>query len=573
MRIMPIAAAGLLIAVCANPGAARTTGTGHPRLYFTAGELAELRAGREIGLRPLIWSNLMQSAEWCLTRPLRKEWIAPVSPDPIFANLYDRFYAMMHDLAVMEQLSFAYRLSGDSRLGRAAEDWALACCRVWRREAEGQPDRGKAYAVTRLLKGLAVSYDLIYDRLNDAERTELRSAITSIGQAYYDGYFTTPAIAGPEFHVHHAIVEWTSLGVAALVVLEEYAPARRWLESTVTKFRDHLLPLGLAADGAQVEGPTFWASTMQYRLAFLDALKRVTGEDLLTPFAGTMDARLALAAVAAPKTGGYDQDHETVVLEPSYGQIDYYSPVLLALARFYRRPLYQRLALWDGTAGSLQRTRYVTASGEWLLFAWGGYAYCWYDPSVPAETEADAPLSFTFPSVNEAYLRASYDPAGLVAGLRRGAIVIHAGGRPVFVDRDERGKRSAPVTGLALEDDGGTARLSCQGAPDSGFTREEVRLVRPNLLTVTRETGTEQTWWCHGPLRRDGNVLRWEDGTTLEVKRGAILSFDPAGYRSELAVGSGKLKLKDPQPASYPLIKARPSEGRLIVEVSRGRDR
>ena len=49
-----------------------------------------------------------------------------------------------------------------------------------------------------------------------------------------------------------------------------------------------------------------------------------------------MDARLALASIAGIRGSGHDQDNETVVHEPSYGQINYYSPVLLALARFYR---------------------------------------------------------------------------------------------------------------------------------------------------------------------------------------------------------------------------------------------
>ncbi len=39
-----------------------------------------------------------------------------------------------------------------------------------------------------------------------------------------------------------------------------------------------------------------------------------------------------------------------------------------------------------------------------MLFGWGGYAYAWYDPTVPAEVDPEAPLSFNFPSVNEAYL-------------------------------------------------------------------------------------------------------------------------------------------------------------------------
>ncbi|MBM3477345.1 MAG: DUF4962 domain-containing protein [Armatimonadetes bacterium] len=421
--------------------------------------------------------------------------------------------------------------------------------------------------MTRLLKGLAVSYDLLYDRLSEAEREELRSAITSIGQSYYDGYFTTPSISGPDFHTHHAIVEWGSFGVAALAMLGEYPPAQEWLAATVTKFREHLLPTGLAEDGAQVEGATFWASTMQYRIAFMDALNRVTGEDLFTPFAERMDVRLALASIAAAKTGGHDQDHETVVHEPSYGQINYYSPVLLALARFYRNGLCQRLALWDRTAGAVQQTRYVTDNGEWMLFDWGGYAFAWYDPTVPAEVDSSAPLSFSFPSVNEAYLRASYEPGGIVVGMRRNAVVTHAGGRPVFADRYDGHHPPAEVRAVTLDDDGRQARLRCEGAEDSGFTEQRLLLRRPGTLTLTRTTDQEQAWWCYGRPVREGNVLRWKDGTTLTVEQGRLISLEPDGYHDEKVVGLGLLRLKDPFPMSYPLIKAQPEAGRLEVVV------
>lgn len=546
-----------------EPGAPKI----HPRLYFTPDELSQLRARRKEGFSAVIYSNLIRSADWCLTRPLRKEWIAPVAPDPIYANLYDRFYAMMHDMAVMEHLAFAYSYSGLEPYGRAAVDWAMACCRVWRKEAEGQPDGGKAYAVTRLLKGLAVSYDLLYQLLSPAQREELWTAITSIGQTYYDKYFTLPERKGPGFHTHHAIVEYASFGVAALAVLGEYAPAQQWLQATVTKFRDHLLPMGLAADGAQIEGATFWASTMQYRLAFMDALRRVTGEDLFTPFAEKMDARLALAGIAAPKEGGHDQDHETVVLEPSYGQLNYYAPVLLALARMYRNGLYQRLAQWDNTVGSVQQTRYITDKGEWLLFDWGGYAYAWHEPAVPAEVQTNASLSFNFPSVNEAYLRTSYAPKGLVAGMRRKTVVIHAGGRPVYADHDVTNREFGVVTDVTLEDNGQRASLTCKGAADSGFTRQTLLLDRPGRLTLTRDTTTAQAWWCYGKPVRDGNILRWEDGTVLEVSRGTIVALDPAGYHDEKVVGLGLLRLKDPLPMTYPLVKAHPQDGRLVVEV------
>ncbi|MFA5865682.1 MAG: DUF4962 domain-containing protein [Phycisphaerae bacterium] len=544
----------------------------HPRLYFSAKELVDLRKKRDQKVYSLIWANMKTSADWCLIRPIREEWIAPVDPDPIYANLYDRFFAMMHDMTVMEHLAFAWAYSGDARYLERAKAWTLACCRVWKCETEGEPDGGNAYAVTRLLKGVATAYDIIYEGLSKDEREEIRRMLVEVGGKYYRWYLDHPTLGtlagqGP----HHASVETTSFGIAALTLLGDVPEAADWLKLMVEKHRQSLLPEAIASDGAQVEGSTFRASTMQYRIAFMDSLRRVTGEDLFTPFAKNMDARLAFAKIAASKTEGYDQVHETVVLEPSYGQINYYSPLLVALAREYRNPLCQHLALWDKTIGGVQKTRYITDNGEWMLFSWGGYAFVWYDPTVPAVVKPDVPLSFAFPSVTEAYLRDSYDSGGIVAGLRRNEVVVHAGGRPVYASTHALHKPPATVnvSNVTLGDDGNVAHLTCNGEAGSGFSRQEMILRRPGRLTFIRDTDTAKTFWCYGHPAWQGNVLQWEDGTTLEVERGTLDSLDPSGYRDEIVVGLGKLKLVDPHPTVYPLIKVSPASGKIIIQIKR----
>src|SRR5438477_3407077 len=129
----------------------------HRGLFFTPVELQNLRTWRTSGGHKQIWRNRRDSADWCLTLSPRREWIAPVAPDPNYENLYDRFFAIMGDLAVTEHLAFAFALSGDQRYGEAARAWILASCRAWKREADTAPDGGKAYAVMRLLKGVAVA--------------------------------------------------------------------------------------------------------------------------------------------------------------------------------------------------------------------------------------------------------------------------------------------------------------------------------------------------------------------------------------------------------------------------------
>ena len=546
-----------------QPGRA-STNLCHSRLYFSTNDLPSLRAARFSGTRAVIWRNLAQSADWCLTRKPREKWIAPVTPDPNYENLYDRFYAIMGDLAITEHLSFAYALSGDARYGEAARRWTLASCRAWQREADGKPDSGSAYAVSRLLKGVAVGYDAAYDRLAEAERIEIRDSLARISRKYFAEWFNLPSIVGPGYHTHHAIVEWASLGVVALALLGEVPEAQEWLEVTTRKFEKDLLPNGLSPDGAQTEGPTFWASTMQYRLFFMDALRRVTGKDLYQPFGKQMNADLALASVACRKRPGLDEDHANVVLEPSYGQLDYYAPILLALAREYRRPICQHLARWDESLGSLQRTRYVMPGSEELLFALGGYAYLWCDDSAPDEAD-DKKLSWSFPSVGEAYARTSWRPDDLLVGVRKGELVVHAGGHAVLIEPSPW-RDSTNFVFRSLEAHGRKAVLRYDDKEGHSILVELDR--RKRRLLIHRNLTEEGKWWCLETPSRKGNVFSWKSGVTLTVKQGNLGAFEPNGYAPKLSVGFGKLDMADPMARTYPLVKVlAPAKGETIIEL------
>jgi hypothetical protein len=552
----------VLLAMC--PKGKASTNLGHPRLYFTGEELPKLQKLHHGGLHAKIYKNLIASADWCLTKSPRKEWIAPVSPDPIYENLYDRFYGIMGDLAITEHLAFAYALSGKEKYGDATRDWVLASCRVWQREAEGQPDGGKAYSVSRLLKGIAVGYDLAYDRFSEAERKEIRETLLRVGHLYFAQYFQTPTILGPGFHTHHATVEWSSFGVLALTLLHEAPEAQAWLDATVKKFEEHLLPTGLAPDGAQVEGGSFWASTMQYRLFFTDALRRVTGRDLFPRFEKELSADLMLAAVASKKEPGYDQSYANIILQPYYAQLDYCSPVLFFLAREYHRPIFQYLALWDHSVGHIQKTRAITPHGEQLSFELGGYAYLWCDEKIPAQADSKK-LSFQFPSVNEAYMRASWKPDDLLVGISKGQIIVHAGGRPVLIETaiQEPATNPPPAT---IKDNGDIAIIRC-GIDETN--RVSIELDRhKHIVTIRRHVAGDWTWWCQGNPMRKENELRWPGKTSVRVSHGEIAQFDPTGFAPPFATGFNKLKLLDPAPMKFPRVIVKPgADGESVLQV------
>ncbi len=538
----------------------------HPRLYFTESEQTALRALREDGVHARIWANITESADWCLTKTPRTDWIAPIADDPVYENLYDRFYAMMMDMAITEHLAFAYALSGDERYGEATKAWALACCRAWRPDAAATPDGGKAYAVSRLLKGIAVAYDMAYDQFSETERAEIVAMLSETAGNYYSDYFNTPEKMGSAFHTHHAVVEFSSLGVVALALLDEVPEAADWLALTTKKFEEHLLPTGLAQDGAQVEGATFWASTMHYRLFFMDALRRVTGKDLYEPFSARMKSDLALASVATRKQPGWNEPNQSVLFSPPYGQLDYYAPVLLALAREYRNRTAQTLALWDRSLGQIQKTRYITPTRkEQLLFELGGYAYVWYDATVAPEPD-DAPLSYHFPAVGEAYARADWEPDGLLVALKNtGELLIHAGGNLVFQGSNPGSADGEEKLDIALANTGSTSVFT--GA-NTESTLIEARLERPGRVHGRLSVSSDSwSFLSHDIPAVADNMLTWNSGVTLRLLKGAVLRVEPTGYRPPHVVGMGKLFLVDPQPIEYPVIHVTPDSGVVAFEL------
>jgi hypothetical protein len=567
---------GAALPVVKAAGETKTLPTGHPRLYFTAADLPHLRALRTNGAHARIWTNLAASADWCAQQSPRREWIPTIVPDPIFENLYDRFYAAMHDMAIVEHLAFASALSDPHRdpYFEPARRWALACAAVWKNEANNKPDASKAYAVLRIMKALAVAYDLLYDRLTTAERVEIRGTLTEVAGAYFI-FFGDPITAGPGYNKHHGSVDAAPMGIIALALLGEVPEARAWLDRMIEKHVDYLIPHALTPSGTNDQSSNFWASTLQYRIQFLDALRRVTGRDLFAEFPDALPGRIALAAVAGkqPRDLLYNEFDRSVLFAPDYGQIDYWSPVLVFLAREQRRPIYQHLAFWDESLGKLQHTRFVTPhKKESLLFSFGGYAYVWCDPTVPDAIEPNLPRAFEFPEpeVNEAYLRDSYVAGDIVVAMKKGELIVHAGGRPVFVDQlkiNDQVKPAPPVDEMLVADDGRLALIRCVGPKAAGLSEQRVELHRPRRLVIRRELAGSLSWWYAGEATRTNNTLHWPGGATLTVTRGQIENVDLKGY-PEKKVHYGGMVFADPHPFTYSVVRARPDRGVLEITVT-----
>jgi len=548
----------------------------HPRLYFDQTELEELRSLRDQGSRADIWKNIVTWAEWCQEQEPRKEWIPTLEDDPRYENLYDRFYAAMHDMAIVEHLALTSALSdpADDRFFEPARQWAVAASRVWRNEADNSPDASKAYAVLRIMKALAVAYDVLYDRLSEDDRQEIRETILKVGRAYHE-FFQLASTAGEGYNKHHGSVDAAPFGIMALALLNEEPEVDAWLEVAISKHVDYLLPNALTPSGTSDQSSNFWASTLQYRIFFLDSLRRVTGRDLFAEFPKSLPGDIALAAVAGgqPSDLRFNENNRSVLFGPSYGQINYWSPVLIYLARHHQRPVFQHLASWDQSLGSLQRTRYVTPyREEELMFCFGPYVYIWYDPNVPTAVDNNIPLSFEFPEpeVNEAYIRSSYQLDGIVVGLKKGGLVVHAGGYPVLVDQlgvEDINDPKAAADQTTIDEEGSHATIRCVGPESAGLGQQTIELQRPGRLSIDRETNRPMTWWFSGPAEQEDNSWVWPSGTRLELVSGTVTSTTPKGF-VETKIHYGGMKFADLHPFVYPTVTVEPENGRIAVLVT-----
>ena len=554
-----------------------------PRLYLTPDEADVIRGARD--RRAEIRRNVVASAIELSNLPVRTRWIPPEGDDRDYENLYDRFYAAMSDAAILEQLAFGALLSGRADLSAAASRWLVGVARAWRPEVAVVPDYGTAYSISRLIKGVAVGWDLLAARLTPAERRVVRAVLVELVDHYWDGWYSQSASADSAAHTHHAHLEWASLGVAALALDGQTDEARIWLDAAIEKFQRDLVPFGLADDGAQVEGASFWASTMFYRFLFLDPLRRVSGLDLVAPAIGHFDADMSIAAIAGPRRRRIETENESILLEPEYAQLGYHAPALVALARLHRSPHLQALAGWDPWLGRLHESGHRLPSGERLRFCLGPYALAWFDPSVPARL-GDARRAFQFPSVDEAYLRDRWSPGGLVVSVKSGRLAVHAGGRPVLVDLTpgrvvDRAASVAAGTGIyrwdppdldmAIESvverpDGG--RIRAVHAPSGAFVVVDLRRGR---LRVERGDGATRAWWAAGGARRTGERWSWATSSGLsvmELVRGRLVRWSERGHRPERNVGYGRLRLLAERDPSRALTIVEPdSSGRLIVDI------
>ena len=205
-------------------------------------------------------------------------------------------------------------------------------------------------------------------------------------------------------------------GWAAVHLLGEHPRADAWVQAVIDRFRSGILPHGCGPGGEPVDGPTFWGFENLWLLHFADALRNVTGIDLL----GERPARLRLplnwfrAHWTVPREIPdqlYYPINANIVLG---GQLNVNSPVLLRLAQEAGDGRLRDVALADPRLGRLFRFGMgVKGSTAECMISYGPYAYCYYDPafrSTRARRVTSLAGRFDMYTGRFAVMRSSHEP-------------------------------------------------------------------------------------------------------------------------------------------------------------------
>lgn len=284
----------------------------HPRLFLTAEDIPRLRELIEKDERyRRAWEIVREKADQALT--------ATVPPEAEIVAVPGQ-HSGFHDLAAVsrgqcEPLAFAYLITGEERYAARAREVMLELVAYsrWTGVPFGDPQhfdppwRG-TLETSGICKGVVTAYDWLYDYLPPEDRATIREALIRLAVEPLIHDWADPATAAQVPRHQLAAGNWYSVcnsgaGVAALALLDEAPEARRWVRLVADAIRWYLVYSGgdvwnidlragaggecylrsypnWGEDGGYIESIGYIQYGLLNGLYFIDALKRVTGEDL-----------------------------------------------------------------------------------------------------------------------------------------------------------------------------------------------------------------------------------------------------------------------------------------------------
>lgn len=250
--------------------------TTHPRLLFTSDELIELKQLKDTPSHQDIYNNIKSWADDHIgvSDDLRDE----LSEEPtVVVN------ALWLDIKnYICKMGFMYNMTDNSDYAEAGKALLLAVVgwSNWR-NCEGCYWQGPAH----MAYVTAVGYDLLYNYLTEGERESVRNGMFTHINAELYGYneeFEEARFA--QTFPNHICAISCGVGVAALALMGDVGyedVANNWLDYAVQNAHR---ALSVYEKYGFIEGASYNDYGFSTLIPFLDALERVTGEDLFTDY-------------------------------------------------------------------------------------------------------------------------------------------------------------------------------------------------------------------------------------------------------------------------------------------------
>lgn len=363
----------------------------HPRVYFTAPELKNLRTKL----------HGAESASW--KKELADLRVFRGDPPPPPAEKR----RAQNDVAfAIAEGAFAYQMERDTPQGPKI----LAATKKYMDAAVSYDIWGYSFskpnvdlAAGHLLYGMGVGYDLLYNDLTPAERDKYRATIARHGELLYQAFAPRKGRAYA-YSQNHTFIPMSGLAVAAYSVYGEVPEAKQWAALTRAIY-DRVLAT-YSQDGYYYEGYEYWIFSTPWIIHFLDAHKHATGEDLFDQ-PGLRNTHLYAAHALLPggqsmfdlgdvfegpitrnKIGDdYERSHPNGHFESNYN-------ILYDLAARYHSSEIQGVADWMKSQGH-------TGQEPW-------WSLVWHDASVPSQPMSKLDPYHHFKDMDVAFWRTDW---------------------------------------------------------------------------------------------------------------------------------------------------------------------
>jgi hypothetical protein len=359
----------------------------HPRLFLNREELTSLKAKTRHPQMKELWGSVVSACESYLQKP------SPRQTD--FDGWAFTLTAAREAITRMEYLSFAYLMTEDVRYAEKAKS-ILRDTLEWNWHEEGV---SQALDVGELCKGTATCYDWLYNYMKSEERETVRRAIADKGARWLYGESTGGARWGEDYRYNWCAVTHGGLGVAGLAFLGEHSEAAKWVALARRQISNYLDSGG--DNGGWGEGSGYWTYGTGYAVLFVEALRRVTGDDLYSHRFLRATLYFPLYCLMPSRKGSVN------FADSTYREMNAQTTLMLRFASQYRNGYAQWFAEtlhpWGSIGGG-----------------YGPWNFLWYDETVKATDPSSLPSSIRFLGLDWVIMRSGWGQDDILFALRSG---------------------------------------------------------------------------------------------------------------------------------------------------------